>query len=320
MKRLLSFLLVATMLVGVLTTATLAAQATYSNYEGSWSWAGNPAHGAEDIYSELRYLEILSATGNMVTFSLIVEGYRMSYSVEYGQATISSDGTAQCYVSSGGSNGVVNDSAGWGDCYISLKFSGNNIWVGVGTSPNTYDIMENSKFLNPKFVPVPNAPDVSFKDAIGGFKTSPKAGYTVGLFTDVNENQWYGTNNQGVIKKAYELGIMGGRGNGVFQPTGNLTLGEAVKMAAVVHNIYNGHSGNFQQGTPWFQVYVDYAIANGIISPGGFSNYGKVATRAEMAYIFSRCVPQWEFAAINEVNSLPDVSKGSQYSDNIFML
>ena len=91
-------------------------------------------------------------------------------------------------------------------------------------------------------------------------------------------------------------------------------------MAVVVHNIYNGNSGNFQQGTPWFQVYVDYAVANGIISPGGFNNYGKLATRAEMAYIFSRCVPQWEFAAINEVNFLPDVSKGSQYSDNIFML
>jgi hypothetical protein len=57
-------------------------------------------------------------------------------------------------------------------------------------------------------------------------------------------------------------------------------------------------------------VYVDYAIANGIIEAGAFTNYGREATRAEMAYIFSNALPPTEFLARNTVNSLPDVSSG----------
>jgi len=78
--------------------------------------------------------------------------------------------------------------------------------------------------------------------------------------------------------------------------------------------------GDFVQVGTWYQVYVDYAITNGIIAANDFSGFTRNATRAEMAYIFSRSLPQAEFAVINTVNSLPDVNSGTPYSDSIFML
>ena len=112
---------------------------------------------------------------------------------------------------------------------------------------------------------------------------------------------------------------MQGSGN-TFNPTGNMTIAEAVTIAARVHHIYNGGDGQFTQGSPWHQVYVDYAIGNGIINAGTFSDYGKAATRAEMAFIFSSALPEAEFASQNTVNALPDVTSSTPYYSAILML
>jgi len=144
--------------------------------------------------------------------------------------------------------------------------------------------------------------------------------YTPGMFTDVNENQWYGYYGQKVIANAYEYGLMSGYPDNTFKPMGNITLAEAITVAARVRSIYLTGTENFVQGSVWYQVYVDYAIANGIIAAGDFSNYARAATRAEMAYIFSRSLPASEFAAQNTVNSLPDVNSGTPYRDSILTL
>ena len=139
------------------------------------------------------------------------------------------------------------------------------------------------------------------------------------MFTDVDENAWYGSSNQKVISSAFEYGLMQGSGN-TFSPTGNMTLAEAVTIAARVHHIYNGGDSVFTQGSPWYKVYVDYAIDKGIIDSGTFSDYNKAATRAEMAYIFSRSIPEADFAPQNTINSLPDVSSSTPYYDAIITL
>ena len=166
----------------------------------------------------------------------------------------------------------------------------------------------------------PPGAQADYSDAIGGFKTSEKLTYNSDVFKDVNENLWYGANKQAVIKKAYELRLIQGKGSGVFDPGGNLTIAEAIKMAAVVHKIYNGGDGSFTQGSPWYQVYVDYAIESGIISESLFAGqYGKYATRAEMASIFARCVPASQLQKINSVSYLPDVYTDRTYGDGVFL-
>ena len=145
--------------------------------------------------------------------------------------------------------------------------------------------------------------------------------YNPTIFTDVEEDAWYGNNNLKVIASVYEYGLMQGDGN-TFNPIGNMTVAEAVTIAARVHNIYNGAGVEFDQTTPWYQAYTDYALNHGIIGASMFaaSDYGRPATRAEMAYVFSRTLHEDEFIAINSVTGLPDVDENTQYSEAIFML
>ncbi|MBN2285031.1 MAG: S-layer homology domain-containing protein [Tissierellales bacterium] len=144
--------------------------------------------------------------------------------------------------------------------------------------------------------------------------------YTNGFFTDIDESQWYGFNKQKVIAQAYEYGLMKGNSPSTFNPIGNVTLAEAVTMAARVHSIYSTGTATFSQGSPWYQVYVDYAIDNGIIEEDDFDDYNRTATRAEMAYIFSNAMPTSEFEQQNTVVHLPDVNSTTPYYASIMTL
>ena len=144
--------------------------------------------------------------------------------------------------------------------------------------------------------------------------------YTPNMFTDVNENAWYGVNQQKVVVNAYEYNLMSGYPDNTFNPTGSMTIAEAITIAARVNSIYTTGVENFVQGTIWYQVYVDYAIANGIINATDFPNYSAAATRAQMAYIFARSLPQQELKEQNTVYSIPDVNGETPYSAYIFML
>ena len=161
--------------------------------------------------------------------------------------------------------------------------------------------------------------DDAYLEAIGGFKSVPYAEYTANMFQDVEEDMWYGKNNQGVVMRAYELKIMAGKGDGIFDPTGSILRSEALKMACVVHHIYNGGDGAFKQGEPWYQVYVDYAGQNGIIGANEFTDFTKPATRAEMAYIFRNSVPASALEAINNIHSVPDIGD-NRYKNEVLEL
>ena len=147
--------------------------------------------------------------------------------------------------------------------------------------------------------------------------------YRRAQFTDVDETEWYGFDKQKTIVLAYEYGLMVGSSsiNGMtFNPTGDVTIAEAITIAARVHSIYMTGKEDFRQGTPWYQVYVDYAIEKGIIVKDDFTDFTRAATRAEMVYIFASSLPEEELEERNTVNSLPDVFNDTIYSDYIFML
>lgn len=140
--------------------------------------------------------------------------------------------------------------------------------------------------------------------------------YQDGAFKDVSADAWYAES----VSAAYELGLMKGD-DGAFLPDGNVTVAEAVTMASRLHRRYSGGEDNFVQGSPWYQVYVDYALANGILSGDDFSDgYGENITRAQMARLFAAALPEKELAAVNAVDSLPDVNDSTAYSADIFLL
>ena len=59
--------------------------------------------------------------------------------------------------------------------------------------------------------------------------------YTPGMFSDVPATEWYASS----VLSSYELGFMKGTADGVFSPEGNMTVAEAVTIAARVHDAYN---------------------------------------------------------------------------------
>lgn len=148
---------------------------------------------------------------------------------------------------------------------------------------------------------------VNFAFAVNG--TSEK-------FSDIEAKSWY----EPYVQRILRSGIMVGKGNGKFDPMGNILICEAIKIACVVNDLYNGGNGVFVQGKPWYKVYVDYALKQGIIKPDDFEDYSKPATRAQTAYLFANAVPKKEMTKINEISGLPDVNNKTKYSDSILAL
>lgn len=141
--------------------------------------------------------------------------------------------------------------------------------------------------------------------------------YKSGTFQDVSADAWYAES----IAVVYELGLMKGDSAGRFSPQGNVTVAEAVAMAARLHRRYTIGTDDLIQGSPWYQVYVDYAQKNGILNGNEFANgYSTTITRGQMAHVFAAALPKKELAAINAVSSLPDVDSSTPYHEDIFLL
>lgn len=141
--------------------------------------------------------------------------------------------------------------------------------------------------------------------------------WVVPAFSDVSSSSWY----QSVVTYAYNLDLMVGNSDTTFNPMGNVTVAEAVTMAARARNSYEGSTNDdFKASGVWYQTYVDYAIKKNIIKAGDFDRYDRVATRAEMAYIFAHALPDSGMKAINKVTKLPDVDANAKYSKEIFTL
>lgn len=141
-------------------------------------------------------------------------------------------------------------------------------------------------------------------------------------FLDADESAWYGSQQQGVIKSVVQLGIMNGYTDGTFHPIGNITLSEAIKMAAVVHATCNNQTISFStsDGGKWYDAYLNYCVKNRIVSSDKYSSLDAYATRAQIAHIFAKATS--DFAVVNDIDYdyIPDVSERSEYADEILAL
>lgn len=135
-------------------------------------------------------------------------------------------------------------------------------------------------------------------------------------FTDVSDTAWYAQD----VAAVQELGIIQGKGNGLFDPDGTLTVAQAITLAAKTREYHNQETMPVVEGGSWYSGAAAYAKAQGIISGSEFSNYDANATRGEMAYLFARALPETEYKAINSITKLPDVNSSTKYSTEIFKL
>ena len=142
--------------------------------------------------------------------------------------------------------------------------------------------------------------------------------YPAGKFTDVAASSWYAES----VQKAYELDLVKGSSGNTFSPPQNLTISSTLALACRLHSIYHTGKADFQQGEPWYQVYVDYAVENGIITAGQFTDYNANATRRQFAGILVKALPAEELKAINTIEDgdIPDLAAGSANYEDIYTL
>jgi len=124
-------------------------------------------------------------------------------------------------------------------------------------------------------------------------------------YADVRKYDWFSES----VMQATSLGLMIGRGENRFDPKGHVTLAEAVTLAARIHKGDAAGSTDFVQGTPWYQVYVDYALQNGILDAAP-TEPNRAATRLEFAQILASALPNEKLQGINAVyeGEIPDVA------------
>ncbi len=155
----------------------------------------------------------------------------------------------------------------------------------------------------------------AWAEGLNNFKlTEP---YHAGQFRDVSAGDWFASN----VATACRLGLLKGNGDGSFNAAGNVSLAETITMAARLHSIYYNGSADFEQGTPWYEVYVSYALENGIITRT-YLDYERYASRAEYAKILAAALPEEALPLLNEIedNAIPDVPMTRSYADAVYRL
>jgi len=131
------------------------------------------------------------------------------------------------------------------------------------------------------------------------------------VFSDVDPDSWFGPS----IAWAYENGIVTGRGDGTFDPHGNITRQDMTLMIvrflsymgiSLVDNEINGSFADSNQVAEWAVNAVAQMRNYGIIQgkPGNLFDPWGNATRAEAVVIINRIVESAIMRAINEMNEI----------------
>ncbi len=141
---------------------------------------------------------------------------------------------------------------------------------------------------------------------------------SIPVFNDVPENSWYNH----YVQIACEFGILNGKGDGIFDPQANMTIAEAVKIAACIHMYETDSTAELDpNGNPWYKPYLDYCLYAGIIEEYVSFDWNEPATRAIMAYLFSRAdVQVYEINPDVPLTDIPDVNNTTPFAYEILSL
>ena len=139
-----------------------------------------------------------------------------------------------------------------------------------------------------------------------------------GQFEDVDNADWFYSH----VAEAYEYGLVSGRSETSYDPDGNITVAECLVIACRLYSKYTGTPIDLetQEGAPWYQPYVDYAVENSIIWSGFPYALNTAATRSIFAGIMANALPDEALAALGTVTEIPDVSDTTRFAGSIYQL
>ncbi|MFB0920274.1 MAG: S-layer homology domain-containing protein [Oscillospiraceae bacterium] len=139
---------------------------------------------------------------------------------------------------------------------------------------------------------------------------------TAPTFADVTEDKWFYT----YVSYAVQKGLVSGRSSTVYDPDANLSIAEAIKLAACMNQLYNTGSVTLvNDPTLWYKSYLDYATKNGVVTKT-YANYNTAISRSEFVTIFYASLPLSEYTQKNSVsdNAIPDVKLSDANASQIY--
>jgi len=148
-----------------------------------------------------------------------------------------------------------------------------------------------------------------------GFKGSMYISDVELPFEDVSPDAWY----YSYISTAYDFGILNGKSDTVFDPDAGLTCAEAAKIAASIHANQIGNTIN-PQGEVWYESYVEYCYNNLIMEDYVVFDWDKQASRAQVAYLLSRCDTEPHNINNVPITDIPDVYDTTPFAYEILDL
>lgn len=113
-----------------------------------------------------------------------------------------------------------------------------------------------------------------------------------GQFADVKDGDWFAPS----VVSAYEYGVLNGRGESSFAPSGNVTIAELLTIAARLRAIYTTGSDavipTAKENEAWYAPYVSYLKSQNLLDNSFEGFYLLPASRAQMAGIFAFAMPE----------------------------
>lgn len=159
----------------------------------------------------------------------------------------------------------------------------------------------------------------------------PTAAYQ-NQFSDIKSDDWYYDN----VVSLYSLGLTNGKNDpSTFVPASNMTLAEIATMAARLRSLYDygtaeaGADLYRMGGVLWYDPYISYLKADGIITAEFDGYWDTDATRSQMAHILVNTLPAELFPLINmdvvtigyaTGNFITDVTEYTPYQQDILTL
>lgn len=142
-------------------------------------------------------------------------------------------------------------------------------------------------------------------------------------FTDVRRGSWYFSDVVG----AYDRGLVSGMTATTYEPAANLTVAQAIKLSACMHQLWYDGKVTLKNGVypyHWYDSYVLYAVQNGFIDAAYAAliptEYDAPATRAEFVHLFYSALPESQYAKKNAVpdGAIPDVKMSADFAAEIY--
>lgn len=137
-------------------------------------------------------------------------------------------------------------------------------------------------------------------------------------FVDVPVNSWYYAS----VRGAWENGLIDGVTAYAFKPDNQLTVAQAIKLAAALHQMQTSGSVTLTNGHPWYNTYLAYAIRNKVVGEE-YKSYTAAqmnapVTRGEFVHILRGATNY--YTVRNEVadNAIPDVKVTDTYGADIY--